>query len=181
MQLQRRTFLRGSSLLLRSQSDMEDGPSSTSCFRRLTDCFPGASRSSFFYKHCKRVKQKNKTEIDAKYKKLCLSVTVPKHFGRAGVLYLPMRLPNFMNDSLRADLDGWGLHSRGTRQDCNTENVACVSSVLSDKIKSGFMNPISNMSWSGLPRRGQSIRHGTKKRSEVFSSRRSVNAVQPTP
>ena len=44
LQLQRHTFLPGSSLVLRSQSEMEDGPSSTSCFRRLTDCFLGASR-----------------------------------------------------------------------------------------------------------------------------------------
>lgn len=43
LQLQRRTLPRGSSLPLRSQSDMEDGPSSTSCFRRLTDCFLGSS------------------------------------------------------------------------------------------------------------------------------------------
>lgn len=31
----------------RSEPDMEDGPSSTSCFRRLTDCFVGTSR--YFY------------------------------------------------------------------------------------------------------------------------------------
>lgn len=68
-----------------------------------------------------------------------------------------------MNDRLIADLDGWGLHWRGTRQDCNLENVACVSTVRFNKTQSGFMNPISGLSCATVS--SAAIRHGIKKRS----------------
>jgi len=138
-------------------------------FQKINGLFPGCKYVffPFYYETLIKCETKTQTEIYVEYNKLWLSGSGSEYVGRAGVRYLPMCLSNFMNDRLIAGLHGWGLQLRGTRRDCNTDKVACVSSVPFHKVKSGVMNPILDMRYElwQVSCSGAAIRHQKEKRS----------------